>query len=59
MQNIEVLPDKFGNAINKTKDDEVWYSTIDLEYAYSQLNSDPEISKNCNFNIVGDYFTDT
>ena len=30
----------------------IYFSTIDLKYAYSQLNLQPETAKHCNFNIV-------
>ena len=30
----------------------IFFSTIDLNYLYSQLNLHPETAKHCNFNIV-------
>ena len=40
--NIKVLTDNLGNAISKAKESEVWFSTIDFKYAYSQLSLDSE-----------------
>ena len=39
--------------------DKIYFSTIDLKYAYSQLNLHPETAKHCNFNIVSDDMTGT
>ena len=37
----------------------IYFSTIDLKYAYSQLNLHPETTKHCNFNIVSGDMTGT
>ena len=44
----------------KTKPpDKIYFSTIDLKYAYSQQNFHPETVKHCNFNIVSSDMTGT
>ena len=59
MTNIEALASNIGNTISKSKDVEVWFSNIDLNYAYSQLKLDPETSKHCFFNLIGGDCTGT
>ena len=39
--------------------DTIYFSTIDLKNAYSQLNLHPETAKHCNFNIVSGDVTGT
>ena len=41
------------------KDDQVWFTSLDLNYAYSQLPLSKKTSKHCNFNIVGGKATGT
>ena len=36
-----------------------YFSTIDLKYAYSQLNLDTNTANHCNFNIIGGDMTGT
>ena len=36
-----------------------YFSTLSLNYAYSQLNLDPETARHCNFNIFGGEGTGT
>ena len=44
----------------KTKPaDEVYFSTIELKYAYRQLNLHPDTAKHCNFDIVSGDMTGT
>ena len=55
LPNIETLMDSISQIISKFKTeqaDTIYFSTIDLKYAYSQLNLHPETAKHCNFNIV-------
>ena len=55
MPNIETLMDSITQIIAdyKTKPAEkIYFSTIDLKYAYSQLNLQPEAAKHCYFNTV-------
>ena len=39
--------------------DKIYFSTIDLKYAYSQLNLHPETAKHCNINIMNCNMTGT
>ena len=62
MPNIETLMDSVSLTITDYKTeqaDKIYFSTIDLKYAYSQLNLHPETAKHCNFNIVSGDMTDT
>ena len=52
MPNIETLMDSILQIITSYKTepaDKIYFSTIDLKYAYSQLNLQPETAKHCNF----------
>ena len=62
MSNIETLMDYISQIITNYKTepaDKVYFSNIDLKYAYSQLNLHPETAKHCNFNIVSGDMTST
>ena len=62
MLNIETLMDSLSQIITDYKSepaDKICFSTIDLKYAYSQLNLHPETAKHCNFNIVSGDMTGT
>ena len=53
MPNIDSLIDSISQHINDSNHgDNVYFSTIDLEYAYSQLNLHPDTARHCNFNII-------
>ena len=53
MPNIDNLIDTKEQNLNKNASLETaYFSTLNLKYAYSQLNIDPESSRHCNFNIV-------
>ena len=62
MPNIETLLDSISQIITVYKtepSDKFHFSTIDLKYAYSQLNLHPDTAKNCNFSIVSGDMTGT
>ena len=61
MQSIDHLMDKIGMKISelKTQEGKLYFSKIDLKYAYSQLPLHPETQKHCNFNILGGIATGT
>ena len=62
MPNFETLMDSISQIISNYKiepADKIYFSTIDLKYAYSQLNLHPETAKHCNFNIVSGDMTGT
>ena len=53
MPNIDSLIDSISQHINDSNQGEnVYFSTIDLKYAYSQLNLHPDTARHCNFNII-------
>ena len=53
MPNIDSLIDTISQHINDSKRGEnVYFSTIDLKYEYSQLNLHPDTARHCNFNII-------
>ena len=47
------LIDSISQHINDSNQgDNVYFSTIDLKYAYSQIKLHPDTSRHCNFNII-------
>ena len=53
MPNIDNLIDTIQQNLNTTASQETaYFSTLDLKYAYSQLNLDTETAQHCNFNII-------
>ena len=62
MPNIETLIDSISQIITDYKTepaDKIYFSNIDLKYAYSQLNLHPDTAIFCNFKIVSDEMTGT
>ena len=54
MHNIDCLMDNIAQTITQSSDEgQVLFSTIDLRYAYSQLQLDENTAKQCNLNIIG------
>ena len=52
MLNIDNLIDTIQQNLKTTASQETaYFSTLDLKYAYSQLNLDPEMARHCNFKI--------
>ena len=53
MPNIDNLIDTIQQNLNTNASQEIaYFSTLDLKYAYSQFNLDPETARHCNFNII-------
>ena len=60
MPNIDNLIDTIQQNLNTIVSQETrYFSTLDLKYAYSQLNLDPETARPCNFNIISGEGTGT
>ena len=59
MPNIEELMDTVGQTISERKPGDVYFSTMDLTYAYNQLPLSPITSIQCNFSLVGGKSTGT
>ena len=52
MNNIDNLIDLIQQNLNTNASHETaYFSIMDLKYAYSQLNLDPETARHCNFKI--------
>ena len=53
MPNIDNLIDTIQqNLITNASQETEYFSTLDLKYAYSQVNLDPETARHCNFIII-------
>ena len=53
MPNIDNLIDTIQQNLNTNASHETaYFSTLNLKYAYSQLNLDPETARHCNFNKI-------
>ena len=60
MPNIDNLIDTIQQNLNTNASQETaFFSTLQLKYAYSQLNLDPETARHCYFNIVSSEGTGT
>ena len=60
MPNIDNLVDTIQQILNTNASHETSYcSTLDLKFAYSQLNLDPETARHCNLNIISGEGTGT
>ena len=60
MPNTDNLIDTIQQNLNANASHEsIYFSTLDLKYAYSQLKLDPETAPNCNFNIFSGEGTGT
>ena len=59
MPNIEELMDIVGQMISERKQGDVFFTTMDLTYAYGQLPLNENTSKHCNFLLVGGRSTGT
>ena len=53
MPNIEELMDIVGQTKSERKQGDVFFSTMDLTYAYGQLPLKENTNKHCNFSLVG------
>ena len=53
MPNLENLMEKVGEIVNDNKGGEVFFTSLNMQYAYGQTNLHPETAKDCNFQIVG------
>ena len=60
MPNIDNLIDTTQQNLNTNGFHETaYFSTLDLKYAYSQVNLDPQTARHCNFNILSGEGTET
>ena len=59
MPDLESLMDKIAEVINSKQEGEVFFTSLDMQYAYGQTQLHPETAKHCNFQIVGGETTGT
>ena len=59
MPNIHELIDNVALQFSEKSNGQVWFSNLDLKNAYSQLKLCDQMSKQCNFSIVGGETTGT
>ena len=60
MPNIDNIIDTNQQNLNTNVSQETaYFSTLDWNYAYSQLNLDPETARHCNFKIISGERTGT
>ena len=55
MPNVDELKDGVSQIITENKEGTLYFSALDLKYAYSQLKLAADAAKQCNFNIVEGY----
>ena len=59
MPNVDQLIDGVSQIITATSEGSLYFTVLDLKYAYSQIRLTAETAKQCNFNIVGGQATGT
>ena len=59
MPNLLELLDSAAQIITSDKVGDVWFTSLDLKYAFSQIPLSVEVSRQCNFNIVSGEQTGT
>ena len=59
MPNLESLIEKVAEIVNDNKGDEVFFTSLDMQYANGQTTLNPETANHCNCHIVGGQSTGT
>ena len=59
MPNVEELLDGVSQIVSANTVGMLYFTVLDLKYAYSQIKLNAETAKQCNFNIVGGQATGT
>ena len=59
MPNLESLMEKVAEIVNDNNDGEVFFTSLDIQYAYGQMILHHETAKHCTFQIVGGESTGT
>ena len=52
MPNVLELLDSAAQIVTSNKDGDVWFTSLDLKYAFSQIPLSDGVSSHCNFIIV-------
>ena len=53
MPNVDELIDRVSHIVTENKIGTLYFTVLDLKYAYNQLKLAADTAKQCNFNIVG------
>ena len=53
MPNLDDLLNTLAETITTQKGEKVWFTSVDLKYAFGQVFLNPELTKHCNFAIIG------
>ena len=53
MPNLEDLMNTIAESIKGANKGKVWFTSVDLKYAYGQVPLDDKLSEQCNFAIIG------
>ena len=59
MPNIDSLIQTISQTLSTAPQETAYFTTLDLQYAYSQLNLHNDTARHCNFNIVSGDMTGT
>ena len=59
MPNVDELIDGVSQIITSASEGSLFFTVLDLKYAYSQIKLTAETAKQCNFNIIGGIATGT
>ena len=59
MPNIDSLTQTISQTLSTAPQDTAYFTTLDFQYAYSQLNLHSDTARHCNFNLVSGDITGT
>ena len=59
MLNVDSLNQTFSQALSNAPLETAYFTTFDLQYAYSRLNLHNDTARQCNFNFVSRDMTGT
>ena len=59
MPNIDLLLDNIAQVVKSDKSNQTLITTLDLRYAYSQIQLDKTTREQCNFSLIGGNATGT
>ena len=57
--NIDLLLDNIAQVVKSNDNQQTLFSTLDLRYAYSQIQLDKSTREQCNFSLIGGNATGT
>ena len=59
MPNIDLILDNIAQKVKSNNSQQTLFSTLDLRYAYSQIQQDKPTREQCNFSLIGGNATRT